>query len=401
MTKITTSKKVLKNLGESYNDLGRTITIDQYFRNEKSGKIHYICSCSKCSSDTVLFPKGSIKCTITTFKNKKVLCGCTPRYSYSAEQKDLIKTREKEKLLILKEGETIPHWIKFKASKPERFDYYYNLCDKKSKEKDNIFSGFTSTPENFTASTTCKLFCKVSSTYWETTTASIYINNPNCTCPVCYRDRLNHSAKLTKYAKGLLKYGVGFNDLACEIDYVSRDCPYYLRWHDLLRRCYHKKSLIKHPTYKEVVVCEEWLTFSNFKYWMEKQVWEDKHLDKDILVRGNKVYSPSTCVFVHNKVNQFLLERENDRGDYPIGVTLVGSGHFEASISNTFTGEIEHLGTYTNALDAHFAWKRRKHDLATKLAYSPFITDPRVAEVFMNRWKFVKVLEDFHKGALQ
>lgn len=45
-------------------------------------------------------------------------------------------------------------------------------------------------------------------------------------------------------------------------------------------------------------VCEEWLTFSNFKRWMEQQDYEGKALDKDLLVSQNKTYSSETCVFV-------------------------------------------------------------------------------------------------------
>lgn len=94
-----------------------------------------------------------------------------------------------------------------------------------------------------------------------------------------------------------LVYGVGVDDL----DYPKKKllpngkysfCPYYQRWRGMIRRCYSKAQLGKNPNYEGCTVCDEWLTFSNFKSWMEKQDWEGKELDKDLLVRGNKVYSP-------------------------------------------------------------------------------------------------------------
>ena len=68
--------------------------------------------------------------------------------------------------------------------------------------------------------------------------------------------------------------------------------------------------LERRPAYKDVVVRQEWLTFSNFKRWMEKQDWEGKQLDKDIIVLGNKVYSPETCAFVLGVTNGFITARE-------------------------------------------------------------------------------------------
>lgn len=73
-------------------------------------------------------------------------------------------------------------------------------------------------------------------------------------------------------------------------------CPYYRAWQSMLVRAYSKSYHKRRPTYIGCSVSEEWKTFSNFKSWMEGQVWEGKQLDKDLLVEGNKVYSEETCV---------------------------------------------------------------------------------------------------------
>lgn len=118
--------------------------------------------------------------------------------------------------------------------------------------------------------------------------------------------------------------GVGINDA----DYVVQptvmgkqiSCPYYQVWHSMLKRCYSVKRLTTFPSYVGCSVSEEWLIFSNFKAWMETQDWLGKHLDKDILYIGNKVYSEQTCVFVEDRVNYLLTDSAASRGNYMIGV---------------------------------------------------------------------------------
>ena len=96
--------------------------------------------------------------------------------------------------------------------------------------------------------------------------------------------------------------GVGVNDRSSLGN--STDSIHYRTWYNMLYRCYSGK----YPTYKDVTVCDEWKTFSNFKTWMMKQEMKcsdisNRQLDKDVLVPGNKVYSPETCHFVTREVN--------------------------------------------------------------------------------------------------
>ena len=72
-------------------------------------------------------------------------------------------------------------------------------------------------------------------------------------------------------------------------------CPYYATWTNLLSRCFSEVKKLIHPTYKDVACCEEWLTFSNFKSWMEQQDWKNKCLDKDLLVYRNKISNIQRC----------------------------------------------------------------------------------------------------------
>ena len=196
--------------------------------------------------------------------------------------------------------------------------------------------------------------------------------------------------------KKKLVCGVGINDANYNIqEHVILDgkckivwvCPFYKAWKSMLERCYSEKVQSRQPTYKGCSVCEEWLTFSNFKKWMESQDWGGKHLDKDLLKEGNKIYCPEYCIFVDSKINNFVTDRVNDRGEYMIGAHWhKRAGKFESRCSNPFTRKQEHLGYFTKELEAHLAWKKRKHELACMLAESEYCTTPRLSEALKTRY---------------
>ena len=98
----------------------------------------------------------------------------------------------------------------------------------------------------------------------------------------------------------------------------------YEVWNKMLQRCYDPKYQEKEPTYKYCEVCNEWLNFQNFAKWYYDNYYEIKnqkmHLDKDILVKGNKLYSPENCIFVPNNINMLFVKCDRSRGRYPIGV---------------------------------------------------------------------------------
>lgn len=98
----------------------------------------------------------------------------------------------------------------------------------------------------------------------------------------------------------------------------------YLYWHDMLKRCYDPYELNRRMDYIDVYICEEWLNFQNFAEWFYKNYYEIEgqkmQLDKDILCKGNKIYSPNNCIFVPMRINQLFIKQKNHRGIYPIGV---------------------------------------------------------------------------------
>ena len=196
-----------------------------------------------------------------------------------------------------------------------------------------------------------------------------------------------------------LVYGVGINDADYgtqkkeTIGYVGGKkkrkqvwiCPFYRTWKNMLERCYSTKYQERNPTYIGCTVSDNWLTFTNFKAWMQKQQWEDKQLDKDLLIEGNKVYSPNTCVFVTPMVNTFTIDCSAARGEWLVGVYWdKGANKFLSRCRNPFTKKQEYLGLFTCEQEAHETWLKRKLDLAHELA--AIQKDQRVAEALINRY---------------
>ena len=176
------------------------------------------------------------------------------------------------------------------------------------------------------------------------------------------------------YRKTKLVHGVGKNDADYPIfDVVEGKqilCPFYRTWRAMLERCYSKASLIRNPTYKDVFVCEEWLVFSSFKTWMEGMDWIGKVLDKDILSLKNKIYSPETCVFIYQNVNNLLLDRKANRGHTLIGACFDKSRGKYISTCNDGTGKLKFLGRYETEIEAHAAYVRYKIKIIKKVAES-------------------------------
>lgn len=165
-------------------------------------------------------------------------------------------------------------------------------------------------------------------------------------------------------------------------------CPYYKVWSNMLIRCYSQAWKSKHPTYDECEVCDEWLTFSKFKNWMSTQSWEGRELDKDLLAKDfrGKLYCPECCVFLDRKTNTFTLDcGVSSRGKLVGAQFREKCGKYQSQIHNPFTGKREHLGLFLTEIEAHCAWKTRKHQFALMLA--DLQEDNRVSEKLRNLYK--------------
>lgn len=140
--------------------------------------------------------------------------------------------------------------------------------------------------------------------------------------------------------------GVGINDRSCPAKIEGKDTKEYTLWHSMLNRCYSKSFHEKQPTYIGCSVSDNFKYYHLFHAWCQTQIGfgkEGYHLDKDLLVKGNKLYSEDTCVFIPKELNALLNKRTLDRGLLPIGVNKSGS-KFKAQCN--LVGKRIYLGTF-------------------------------------------------------
>lgn len=161
-----------------------------------------------------------------------------------------------------------------------------------------------------------------------------------------------------------LVYGVGKSDSVKAISKNRVKNPIYEIWVNMLSRCYSDApSALEHTqVYNDCSVDPEWHSYSAFESWALTQDHEGKSLDKDLLYRGNKVYSSATCVFVSKHVNALLLDSRKTRGEWPLGVTFdKGRNKFQARVWQNNRGRF--LGRFDTAELAHKAWQLAKSDI--------------------------------------
>lgn len=185
--------------------------------------------------------------------------------------------------------------------------------------------------------------------------------------------------------KMALVCGVGFNDRTYPTRVNSIRTDQYGVWKALLTRCFDQKYKEKNQSYKDCTISENFLNYSYFYEWYNENIiqCESKpQLDKDLLLKGNKIYSEDLCVFIPTEINNTLIKREADRGSYPIGVSKTRYGFLSQVRVNN---KNRHLGIFSNPEDAFIRYKHEKEKIIRSLSdkYRKVI-DPRAYEALMN-----------------
>ena len=112
-------------------------------------------------------------------------------------------------------------------------------------------------------------------------------------------------------------YGIACSD--AKSDGTNMFKVAHVTWSNMLRRCYDESLRHRHPTYKDCTVCDEWLRFSSFYEWFKVNYKKGLHLDKDIKLKGNKVYSPIACAFVSQRDNTIESRAKHAKFISPCG----------------------------------------------------------------------------------
>lgn len=164
---------------------------------------------------------------------------------------------------------------------------------------------------------------------------------------------------------------------------VPARSPVYRSWKGMLERCFDRKLKLKYPTYADTYCCEDWLHLTEFKIWFDQNYIENYELDKDILVKDNKVYSPETCCFVPPALNKLLTKSNKSRGKYPIGVQFHVRVRKFTSQVNDGNGKLVHLGYFEDEESTFLAYKNAK-ELIIKKKSLEYFQDGKLSENVYN-----------------
>ena len=156
----------------------------------------------------------------------------------------------------------------------------------------------------------------------------------------------------------------------------------YKKWVGMLARCYNTIYHLKHPTYISCKVCEEWLNFQNFAKWFENNYIEGFHLDKDILIKNNKLYSPDTCCFIPNEINILFIKPKTNKYNLPTGIT---KSHNKYVARINYFDKTLYLGTFSNIDEALLKYKtvKTEHNINTINKYKNLL-DPKIYTQLLN-----------------
>lgn len=213
-------------------------------------------------------------------------------------------------------------------------------------------------------------------------------------------DWIFEHARYYAFEKGNIKcpyeprvYGIGYlGEGKYKIKENGKLHKYYYIWHGMLMRCYDLKYQEEKPTYKGCTVENYLLNFQNMGKWISENYYEipgeKMCLDKDILCKGNKLYSRETCIFVPERINLLFVKHDNARGKNPIGVSDLPSGNYRV-MCNDGNGKLVYLGTYNTKEDGFQVYKQYKESLIKETidSYKGKIPEPyysRLKEAMYN-----------------
>lgn len=186
-------------------------------------------------------------------------------------------------------------------------------------------------------------------------------------CNVAYKDFNTGKIKCPYELRVFGVACVGDGDYKTKIN--GKHTKYYRSWRAMIQRCYDPKFHNKEPTYTGCTVHDSWLNFQVFAEWADKNYYKIEEeqicLDKDILCKGNKIYSPDTCIFVPKRINLLFTKSDGVRGDLPIGVYY----HRKKYNSHcNINGKRKDLGSYDTPEEAFQVYKNFKEQYIKEVA---------------------------------
>lgn len=164
--------------------------------------------------------------------------------------------------------------------------------------------------------------------------------------------------------------GIGFNNR----EYPTKNCVYNV-WRAMIYRC-TQNCWEMFPTYTGVTCTDSFKSYSYFYEWYHKQQNHNTIdycgnkwcLDKDLLVKGNKIYSEDTCIFIPERINTLLTTCKASRGEMPVGVCFNKQRGNYKTQCNIGKGVSKHLGLFATKEEAFLVYKTFKEALIKEVA---------------------------------
>lgn len=177
--------------------------------------------------------------------------------------------------------------------------------------------------------------------------------------------RANYPINKSSKSKRKTICGAGINDadyiVNPTIAGVRAPCLAYATWRGIIQRVVDLNYKEKHPAYRDVTVCDDWLRFMSFRRWWLFNYVEGFDIDKDLLSCAGKIYSPSTCVYVPRWLN-VLLKDDLTPPAIAKGVLFeVDRGKFKATLKHE--NKTLNLGRFNSAEEAAYEVRRVKRSI--------------------------------------
>lgn len=160
----------------------------------------------------------------------------------------------------------------------------------------------------------------------------------------------------------------------------------YNLWRAMIDRCYWEEYQEKYTSYIGCTVSENFKYFPYFKEWCNAQIGFNLptyQLDKDLLIKDNRIYSEDTCCFVPREINNLTILRKKSRGEYPLGVS------WDAK-SSKYRSQLQKgdkrvcLGLFESPLEAFAVYKEAKEAyIKHKAELWKGCIDPKVYDALM------------------
>lgn len=177
--------------------------------------------------------------------------------------------------------------------------------------------------------------------------------------------------KLSPSVHGVGTVGIGHPT----VDENGKNTKQYLVWYSMINRVHEANVLCRtdKTAWVGVDIDERFLNFQYFFEWYNENIWsyDCMVLDKDILLKGNKVYSPNTCILVDTRLNSLFTKTTRSRGLYPIGVYYkkdCGKYRAQCSMITEKGKRQKYLGEYDTPQEAFEVYKEFKENYIKQVA---------------------------------